>query len=399
MMDAYALTYNHFYRSIPSLAEVLEAVSKLRELGASVIEITTSERGNPVLGILIGRGGTRLAVVAGQHGSEPAPVLASTLFVYRLLKDDLRPRLSRREVLDKATILVVPLANPDGFEVLKPCLDACGAPSWRCECVEARLTARMEDLNRDWLWLKHNATRGIHHLINDLDPHVVLDLHEFYARKGSPPRWAHEVEGFDAYVTDAPYLGVSPEISYLSLSLAKRVKEAIESSTGWVTRIVRPGNGLTAYPPIYLGTHVPMEGSAKLLIETWGVGLGSYLLYERVVAHVEAIAEVVRSLLDDVKLVEEVKKMDREYDRIVGEAVGGRYVVRGRDVGEAKRVLSSHRIRFEDHGDHVVVEMPQRYSRTTLFLLDREYLPNRELVRRGREALLDSYLEVEVEKE
>ncbi len=393
-----ALQYKQLYKAIPGLNEVINTILGLRDLGVDVVEITKSEQGNPILGIRLGKGSLRLVVIAGQHGSEPAPVLASILFVYKLLRDEFRPKLHRREVVEKTSMLIVPLVNPDGFSKLRSCLESCGAPSWKCECVEARLTAMSEDINRDWLWLRHNAVRGVHSLINDMDPHIVLDLHEFYAQGGSPPKWAHETEGFDAYVTDTPYLGVSQEVTYLSLTLAKHVKDAIESSIGWTTKIIRPSNGLAAYPPIYLGTHAPIEGSAKLLVETWGVGLGEYLLYERIQAHIEAITEALKLLLGDPKLVEEVKKVDREYDRVIGEAFGGHYTIKGKDLEEAKRILSEHRIKYVDHGDHITMETPQRYSRTTLFLLDKEYPPNRELIRRSRQALLDSNLEVEVEK-
>ncbi len=390
---------NLTYSKIPSLTEITSLISKLKEYGADVSRIASSEQGNPVLGIRLGKGALRLVVVAGQHGSEPAPVIASILFTYKLLRDELRPKLLRREVLEKTSIIVIPLMNPDGFSKLEECLKLCRAPSWSCECIEARLTAKLEDINRDWLWLKHNATRSAHRLINEIDPHIVLDLHEFYARGGAPPKWAYETEGFNAYVTDTPYLGVSQEITWLSLTLAKRVKNAIESTIGWNTKIIRPGNGLAVYPPIYLGTHAPLEGSAKLLVETWGTGLGPYLLYERVHAHIEAITEAVKLLLEEPKLVEYIKNADREYDKVIGRLFGVKYTIKGRDIGEVKRILSEHSIEYVDRGEHIVVEMPQRYSRTTLFLLDHEYPPNKELVAKNRQVLLDSYLDVEIVKE
>ena len=380
---------------IPEFNELAKIIEGARDLGVEVVELGITEEGRPVYGMYFGRGKARLAIVSSQHGSEPAPALASIIFTYRALRNELR--IKRSELLAKYRIMVVPIANPDGLSKLRKCLEECKAPDWRCECVEARFTSLLEDPNRDWLLLKNKPIQAIHKAINEFDPHIVLDLHEFYAKGGAPPKWAHETEGFDAYVTDTPYLGVSPEIMTLSAELALRVRNAIESSSGWKTRILRPGNGVAAYPPIYLGTHAPFEGCAKLLVETWGVGLGNYLLYERVSIHLEAIITAL-DLMNDIEFLEYVKRMDKKYDEMIGREASAKYIVKGEDLDKAKELLSKHKIKYKLAGSELCVELPQRYSRITLFLLDKDYYVNKILARKGSLVTIDKFLNVDIIK-
>ncbi len=392
------MTVKEFYEKIPSIEEVFSAIKKLEEYGVKIVELAKSEGNKPIYALEYGKGDKRIVVVAGQHGSEPAPILASIIFMYKLIDNELSDTISRREAFDECRITIIPLVNPDGFAHLRKCLENCRAPDWRCECIRARLTSLLVDINRDWLLLKHNATRTIHRLVNTIDPHVILDLHEFYAQGGSPPKWAHETEGFNAYVTDTPYLGVSTEITHVSYMLAQKVRDAIVNTTGWPTRIIRPGNGLAVLPPIYLGTHFPIEGIPKLLVETWGVGLGVFLLYERINAHIETIASTLRFAIDNIDFIEKAKKIDKKYDRIVGEMFGSKYVIEGRELNEASRVLKQHGIEYVRKNNTIEVTMPQKYSRTALFLLDREYYPNKILALKNNIHIIDKLFDVKIRK-
>lgn len=115
---------------------------------------------------------------------------------------------------------------------------------------------------------------------------------------------------------------------------------------------MRPGGGLAAYPPIYLGTHAPFESSAKLSVETWGVGLGDYLLYERVDIRLEAVTTTIEYMLEEAETIEYAKKFDHIYDRTIGEETVARYVVAREEVDQACRILKEHRIRFKRERRH-----------------------------------------------
>jgi len=375
---------------LPTLDELVREIESLRSVGVEVYIVGESSEGRPIYALKLGRGPIRIAAIGGQHGNEPAPAIA--------LVSALKILASLGRDLDLYTILAIPLANPDGFSRLHRCLEECHAPDWRCECVEARLTASGVDMNREWLTLRTPENRCIHDELTRFDPHIVLDLHEFYAVGGSPPRWAHETEGFDAYVTDAPYLGVSPEIMALSAKLAEIAKRSIESVTGLKTRIRRPCTAPCPVPPIYLGSHVPLEGCAKVLVETWGVGLGNFMLYERVEAHTEVVLQIVDFVTKNVERILRAKNIDARYDAAVGSSYGSKYVVRGRDVDEAQRILAAHRIDVVRRGEVLEVSMPARFSRLALTMLEPEYDLSRELEACGRSVRLDRLLNVVIER-
>ena len=375
---------------VPSLEEVYREIESLKSVGVTIEEIGRSGEDRPIYALRLGRGPARVAVVCGQHGNEPAPIIASLRA--------LRTLASLGRDLDLFTMLVIPLANPDGFSKLRRCLEECHAPDWRCECIDARLTSSGIDMNREWLTLRTPENRCIHRALTEFEPHTVLDLHEFYAVGGAPPRWAHETEGFDAYVTDAPYLGVSPEIMNISARLAEIARRAVESSTGLKTRIRRPCSPPCAVPPIYLGSHFPLEGCAKVLVETWGVGLGSFMLYERVEAHTEVILQIVDYVTRNIDRIDRAKRIDADYDRVVGSHYGSKYVVRGRDVEEAHRVLSAHRIDARLVNGVLEVRMPSPSSRIALAMLEPEYELTRELEAIGRSVKLDRLLNVGIER-
>lgn len=384
---------------IPTISEFYATLNELKSLGVELIELGKDVEGREIYALKIGQGRIRIAIVATQHGSEPAPALATVLFIYKLFKDELRPRLSRKEILERVKILAIPVANPSGFEKVRTCLESCGAPSWVCSCTEARFVIADTDMNRDWLELRTLNTKLIHRCVRDFEPHLILDLHEFYARGGAPPKWAHETEGFDAYVTDTPYIGVSPEVAFISMCVAQSVKASIESSTGLVTKLLRPSDGLSVQPPIYLGTHFPLEGIAKVLVETWGTGLGSYLLFERIVAHIEAITTSIEILIDMERELEALVRGDRLYDRAVGESNAARFVIKGNELGRAKALLVEHGIEFVESANAVMVDVPQRkFNRMALLLLDKEFYINRALASRGRLYTLDRITDVVIEK-
>ncbi len=381
---------SRLFLSIPTPQDIENLAASASRRGFKVEEVGRSQEGRPIYAMRVGSGDVRILIVAGQHGSEPAPIVAAMNFVRMVMENEIR--------IEGMELAVIPCANPDGLSRLGPCLERCGAPSWKCDCAEARLTASLRDMNRDWLELRLPETQAIHSFIHRFDPHIVLDLHEFYARRGSPPRWAHETEGFDAYVTDAPYIGTSPEVQALSMVLASIIRNAIEKATGLVVKILRPGNGIAAIPPIYLGSHVPLEGRAKVLVETWGVGLGTYLIYERILAHLEAIRRTIEFVSKNVDFVKIVERLDRRYDEIVGLEGPRKYVVKGPDAVRAHEHLSRHGIDAKLVEDSVVIEMPQRFSRIARILLDDSYYLVKLFAERSVRTTIDSWLNVSIHR-
>ena len=101
--------------------------------------------------------GSRLFVIARQHGDETSGTEAALAILrhFATSQGELE-----RAVLRHLTIIVVPMANPDGAVKLR------------------RRNAMNVDLNRDWLALSQPETRAICQAVRAWRPHAIMDLHE-----------------------------------------------------------------------------------------------------------------------------------------------------------------------------------------------------------------------------
>jgi hypothetical protein len=125
--------------------------------------ITVTEEGRsagdrPLYAVHLDRGGDaekwRVLLVGQQHGDEHAGKDALLHLIARVARD-------AHALPQDVDLWVVPMANPDGAEADRRRNDA-GA-----------------DLNRDHLLLGQPETRMLHALARRIQPHVVVDCHEF----------------------------------------------------------------------------------------------------------------------------------------------------------------------------------------------------------------------------
>jgi hypothetical protein len=134
---------------------------------AAISTIAWTQQGRPVQLAAIGAPAPRAAdtaqaeptvlFVCTQHGNEPAGREAGLQLV-RDLAFTTDPVLVRQ--LEAQTVLVVPTANPDGR-------------------AANRRDNFVVDINRDHLILSQPETQGIHRVIGDWSPDLILDLHEY----------------------------------------------------------------------------------------------------------------------------------------------------------------------------------------------------------------------------
>ncbi len=109
----------------------------------------------------------RILVLAGQHGSEPNPVWSAVSLMRKLASGN------NRNLLRRCLFVVVPVANPDGFE------------------RRSRENAQGLDINRDWKNFRTLEARFVDSLIEKWKPHILIDLHEWTAVDSSN---ANEIE-------------------------------------------------------------------------------------------------------------------------------------------------------------------------------------------------------------
>ena len=114
-----------------------------------------------------GAGGPkRIFYLCRQHGHEPASTEGALAFINALVKADEDTPLAG--YLKQATVMVVPMANPDGSEAY------------------LRHNAHDVDLNRDWLRRTQPETRALYSAILRLHPDLMTDQHELYPNDPRP---------------------------------------------------------------------------------------------------------------------------------------------------------------------------------------------------------------------
>ena len=386
---------------ILSYSGVLSILRELEGLGAEVYSIGKSVEGRDIHVITVGKGDLKLLAICRLHGNEPAPTNAALLFAYNLLTKRRFLDTYLGDVLDKVSVTLVPLANPDGAEEYYARFSRTPEPSWMHAFEEARVNAEGYDLNRDWLFLEQPETQALHMLVNELQPAAILDMHEFYFKGGYPPRWPDGEGEFMIALTDAPYYWVSGPIQDVSLELSKAIAAGLkENWPHWPLRERwflgdAKAEEKPAVSPIYLGSHFPYEGCAKVLVETWGVGLGEYLLSDRVSVHALAIARAMVWLSENTDQVEEAR---REYFIEEEGFESATYIITGQDLDRAETILQLHGIEYARSGGKLEVNVPQRRSKMALILLDPDSSLNKKLRERGKRFTLDTAVRVKVEK-
>jgi len=110
--------------------------------------------------------GQKTLFLCRQHGHEPASTEGALAFVNALVRAEVGTPLAG--YLAKATVYVVPMANPDGAEAF------------------LRHNAHDADINRDWLRRTQPETRALYGALTRLRPDLMTDQHELYPNDTRP---------------------------------------------------------------------------------------------------------------------------------------------------------------------------------------------------------------------
>ena len=151
----YFTKYKDAVKFIKSLASNHPRLIKTGSIGET-------QRGNNQISVLItnqnssGKEKLRVAIIGGIHGNEPISTDGLLLLIYQLTED---PKYAY--LLQHLEILVLPDINVDGRE------------------ADKRGSSNGLDINRDLTALNTVESRNTKKAINQFDPQVVLDFHEF----------------------------------------------------------------------------------------------------------------------------------------------------------------------------------------------------------------------------
>jgi hypothetical protein len=153
-------------------SEMMTRLTALQSTGrVSLMNLGKSVQGREIVcaavhdpGMVFGQG-ARLMVIARQHGNETSGTEAALALLEHFARSN---GSLERDTLRYLTIVVVPMANPDGAE--------------RGE----RRNARGVDLNRDWSSQSQPETQAIARAVKAWQPHAVMDLHELPQSSAKP---------------------------------------------------------------------------------------------------------------------------------------------------------------------------------------------------------------------
>ena len=218
-------------------------------------------------------------LIGQQHGNEPAGSEALLAVAKALASGELRP------LLDKMSVVIVPRANPDGA------------------AVDVRDTAAGHDMNRDHLALRLPETRALHAVINELPPDLVIDAHEFNAAS----QWLEKFGGLqavDLMLLSATHPMVPSAVRRMSNGMFRPAIEDAARRYGLSTFDYHTTSNQQTDRTIALGGNAPgiarnafaLMGSASLLLETRGVGVGREGFQRRVATHYIAIKAALETV-------------------------------------------------------------------------------------------------------
>ncbi len=253
-------------------------------------------------------GKPRVLVLANIHAGEVEGKEAALILARRLALGDLRPLSSR------LVVLFAPLYNVDGNERIS--LDHRPEQFGPLGGVGTRENAAGVDLNRDFTKLETPESRALVRLLNEWDPHVVIDLH---TTNGS----------YHAYhLTYSPTLavGADPRLVEFTRGLLATATRSLERE-GWRTHAYgnfaaegqlermqeRPGAGAPAWRtfdcrPRFVTNGVGLRNRIAVLSEAY-----SYLAFHRRTEVTEAFVETI--LAQVARRGSEVKALIEDLDR------------------------------------------------------------------------------------
>lgn len=233
-------------------------------------------------------------LLAGQHGDEPAGTEALLALAQHLAAGQ------RERVLERADVILLPLANPDARALFQ------------------RETSEGVDLNRDHAALRTPEAQALAQFVAGVQPDVVVDFHE-YPVHGPFERRYEALPRADVLLQAAtvgnlhPYVARAAE-EWFRQPLAQALQGAAYT-TDWYHTVPRDGERRVRMGGVQADVARNAFGlrhAVSLLVETRGADLGRIDLKRRVQGAVLAaesvLASTARRAGDLVKLHEFVER-------------------------------------------------------------------------------------------
>jgi hypothetical protein len=285
-------------------------------------------------------GKLRLYFQGGVHGDEPGGDQAILAFLGKFASNE----TWALSVLSKVELLVLPRYSPDGVAYFQ------------------RQLATGFDPNRDHALLQRKQTRDLKKLINDFNPHIALDAHEY---TGVNPVGANRnyVRAQDVLVSAVKNPNIHADIRSLGEGLFietvfDTVKAAgFRTAPYFVTGGTEDDIRLTEPSSISQAGHNSwgLGQTLTFLTETRGIRLGDQHFHRRVAAGLTAAEAIIQVATDNKDLV---------YETIEG---ARQKFIEGDDeiiVVDRARVTDTT-IEFIDNTSGSIVDVPVKFNNNT----------------------------------
>jgi zinc carboxypeptidase len=234
-------------------------------------------------------------LVGLQHGNEPAGGEAMLALARELATGSLKP------LLDRITVVIAPRANPDGAHYF------------------TRSPYGNTDINRDHVKVELPETAALHRVVNEFQPHVFVDAHEFSVAT----RWLEKfglLQSWDLMAQYATNPNVAPRLTELADRLfLPGMRREVERAgythfwyytTSYDLKDRRVAMGGTS--PDIGRNFAGLQNAVSFLVESRGVGIGRDSYARRVHTHVVAISNLLQNTADHaahvVKTVQDVRE-------------------------------------------------------------------------------------------
>lgn len=234
--------------------------------------------------------------IQGQiHGNEPAAG-ESTLVLAQWLADG-----TLGDVLEKVNVAIVPRVNPDGSYYFK------------------RYTANDMDANRDYLKVEYPEVQKIHQAIDDYEPEVILDVHEYTVNPAPLKKVGANgsISSYDLLISSAKNLNIPEPLRKASDELLlpnvfKTLKKEKLSYHDYYTLDTSNAGVLTATEgstEARIGRNaLGLKNTMTYLIETRGINIARTDFKRRVFAQATAQAAFIKTAADQARTVKKVVK-------------------------------------------------------------------------------------------
>jgi hypothetical protein len=186
----------HYYTKYSDVVAFVKGLSAKHPTLIKIGSFGETQRGKDEISVLLtnqnssDKAKLRIAIIGAIHGNEPISTDGLLFLLYKLTEEDQYANL-----LDHLEIMVFPDVNADGRESFQ------------------RATSNGIDLNRDLTSQNAPESRNIKKAINDFDPQVVLDFHEFNPHRSDFKELSDCYSiGYDAMFLYTGNLNVDPSI-------------------------------------------------------------------------------------------------------------------------------------------------------------------------------------------